>query len=77
MGTKGKGGVHAYGPGITAKEALGRVDPDQKNNDYEEVLDEDRIKPGDVFSFRYNRGKRVGEMREVKLLEKVPCPTGT
>eukprot|EP00973_Karenia_brevis_P081269 11267450-Karenia_brevis.AAC.1 len=24
LGTKGKGGVHAYGPGITAKEALGR-----------------------------------------------------
>eukprot|EP00973_Karenia_brevis_P081689 11324750-Karenia_brevis.AAC.1 len=59
MGTKGKGGVHAYGSGISAKEALGKVDPDEVNNDYQETLDEERIKPGDVFSFKYNRGKRA------------------
>eukprot|EP00973_Karenia_brevis_P001894 257454-Karenia_brevis.AAC.1 len=64
MGTKGKGGVQAYGPGITAKEALGRADPKQGDNEYEEVLDEDRVKPGETFSFKYNRGKRIAERRE-------------
>eukprot|EP00973_Karenia_brevis_P010428 1414927-Karenia_brevis.AAC.1 len=77
MGTKGKGGVHAYGPGISAKEALGKVDPNQINNDYEETLDDERVKPGDVSSFKYNRGKRAGESRTVKLLNKVHGPTGT
>eukprot|EP00973_Karenia_brevis_P067572 9401333-Karenia_brevis.AAC.1 len=57
-------GVHEYGPGITAKEALGKIDPKQKDNEYEEVLDENRVEPGETFSFKYNRGRRICERRE-------------
>eukprot|EP00973_Karenia_brevis_P021354 2936014-Karenia_brevis.AAC.1 len=43
MGTKGKCGVMAYGPGITARQALGRLYPNEDDSMVGSSLDEYRV----------------------------------
>eukprot|EP00973_Karenia_brevis_P036985 5098227-Karenia_brevis.AAC.1 len=66
-----------YGPGISAKEALGKTAPlDAQKRSVKSSLDPERVEVEDKFSFIYERGTRAGKRREVMLTEKSETDTG-